>query len=319
MSGLAVLGSANMDLVVRQPRWTRPGETIFGSGFATGAGGKGLNQAVAAARAGARVSFLGAVGDDAFGTQLRDRLVADGIDVGRLVSRPEPTGVAAIAVIDDGENAIVVVPGANASAEFDEADREVVASASHLLVQLERPETLVRDAMAFARSRSVTTVLTPAPVRFGLEGLLPLADLLVANQGEAALLSGETDAERAAIELSRAGGAVVVTLGGEGALFARAGRLEGQVAAYPATAMDTTGAGDTFTGVLVAWRSRGASWGEALEAASVAGSLAVTRWGGADAVPTRTEIMSGLGAQRIAGGPTAGHGPLAPLGLYSEG
>lgn len=304
MSGLAVLGSANMDLVVRQPRWTRPGETIFGSGFVTGAGGKGLNQAVAAARAGARVSFLGAVGEDAFGVDLRARLVAEGIDVRRLVTRPEPTGVAAIAVVDDGENAIVVVPGANASTEFDEADRDVVASASHLLVQLERPATLVREAMVFARSRSVMTVLTPAPVHPDLHELLHLADLLVANQGEAAILSGEADAERAAIALSRAGGAVVVTLGGEGALFARAGRVEATVAAYPATAIDTTGAGDAFTGALTAWWADGADWSDALKAASAAGSIAVSRVGASDAAPTRTEILSRLDSSRIPRGAT---------------
>lgn len=292
MSGIAVLGSANMDLVVRQPRWVRPGETMFGSHFVTGAGGKGLNQAVAAARAGARVSFIGAVGEDEFGERLRVRLMQEGIDTRRLVIGDAPTGIASIAVVDTGENAIVVVPGANASRSLSEGDRAVVASASHLVVQLERPAALVREALAFAREHRVTTVLTPAPVQPAAAELSELADILVANHGEASAIAHEPDAERAALDLSRQGRTVVVTLGARGAVMARDGALVHRVAARPVTAIDTTGAGDAFVGALVAWLADGADWEEALGAATAAGALAVTRHGAADAAPKRADIAA---------------------------
>ena len=291
MGRIAVLGSANMDLVVRQPRPVLPGETIFGTSFTTGPGGKGLNQAIAAARAGADVAFVGAVGDDAFGERLRERLTSDGVDTGALRTVADATGIAAITVTDDGENAIVVVAGANGQSAFEDRDRAVVAGASHLVVQLERPAELLREALAFARERGVTTVLTPAPARAGIEDLVALADILVPNEGEAALLSGLSDAEDAAIALSRSGGTVVVTRGSRGAVVARGGRLIHEVPAYPAEAVDTTGAGDTFTGVLVAWLASGADLHEALRAAAAAASLAVGRPGAADAAPGRSEIL----------------------------
>ncbi len=291
MGRIAVLGSANMDLVVRQPRPVRPGETIFGTSFETGPGGKGLNQAVAAARAGAEVAFVGAVGDDAFGESLRECLARDGVDTVALRTVADPTGIAAITVTDDGENAIVVVSGANARHDFDDGDRAVIAGSSHLVVQLERPAALLREALAFARERGVTTVLTPAPARTGIADLVSLADILVPNEGEAALLSGLADAEDAAIALSEGGGTVVVTRGSRGAVVARGGRIVQTVAAYPAAAVDTTGAGDTFTGVLVAWLASGADLSEALSAAAAAASLAVGRPGAADSAPTRAQIL----------------------------
>ncbi|WP_458042821.1 MULTISPECIES: ribokinase [Bacteria] len=290
MGRIAVLGSANMDLVVRQPRAVRPGETIFGTSFEAGAGGKGLNQAIAAVRAGAEVAFVGAVGDDSFGELLRARLAGDGVDTVALRTIADPTGIAAITVTDDGENAIVVVSGANAQHDFDDRDRAVIAGSSHLVVQFERPAALLREALAYARERGITTVLTPAPARTGLADLVALADILVPNEGEAILLSGEPDAEDAAIALSQAGGTVVVTRGSRGAVVARAGRVIHTVAAYPATVVDTTGAGDTFTGALVAWLAAGADLSEALSAAAAAASLAVGRPGAADAAPTRAEI-----------------------------
>lgn len=296
MSRIVVLGSANMDLVVRQSRPASPGETMFGSSFSTGPGGKGLNQAIAAARAGADVAFLGAVGDDEFGGRLRDRLAADLVDVAGLRTVAAPTGIAAITVTDDGENSIVVVPGANDWDVLDDADRETIASASHLVVQLERPQNLLSEALIFAREHGVTTVLTPAPARQGIAGLVALADVLVPNEGEAALLAGGAAAESAAIALSGGGGTVVVTRGVRGAIVARAGTIAHRVAARSARAVDTTGAGDTFTGVLVAWLAGGAGWAEALEAAAAGAALAVGRHGAADAAPTRTEILGALGA-----------------------
>lgn len=284
-----------MDLVVRQPRAALPGETMFGTRFTTGPGGKGLNQAVAAARAGADVRFLGAVGGDPFGDRLRQRLREDGVGVERLRTVDAETGIAAITVTDDGENSIVVVPGANADESFAAGDRALISAASHLVVQLERPVGLVERAMTFARSRGVRNVLTPAPARDGIEPLLELADIVVPNEGEATLLSGERDAVRAARMLSRRGATIIVTRGARGAVVAREGEILHEVAAPPVAAVDTTGAGDTFTGALVAWLSQGATLADALRAAVVAAAIGVTRPGAAESAPTRGEISAGLG------------------------
>jgi len=281
-----------MDLVVRQARPALPGETIFGHRFDTGPGGKGLNQAVAAARAGARVAFLGAVGDDDFGARLRATLVGEGIDVDGLVTLADPTGIAAITVTDDGENSIVVVPGANASSALRDADRGRIAAASHLVVQLERPLELVLEACRFARSQGVRTVVTPAPVADGLDELIDLADVLVLNEGEAQRLAGRADAEDAATALSERAGLVIVTLGARGALVAERGTVRQHIAARPVAAVDTTGAGDAFVGALVAWLAGGAELTEAGAAASAAASLAVTRAGAAASAPTREEILA---------------------------
>lgn len=294
MGAVAVLGSANMDLVVRMPRRPVAGETLFGTRFSTGPGGKGLNQAVAAARAGADVSFIGAVGADAFGDQLRARLTSDRIGAARLRTHGDATGIAQISVTDDGENTIVVVPGANDYAAFDDADRETIAAASHLVVQLERPVPLLREAMSFARDAGVTTVLTPAPARTGIDDLIALADVIVPNEGEAMLLAGAADAESAAVALSRIAGTAIVTLGARGSLVAQGGRITGTVPPRPVAAIDTTGAGDTFVGVLVAWLAAGQPLEGALMAATAAASLAVTRRGAADSMPERAEILEVL-------------------------
>ncbi len=293
-ASVVVLGSANMDLVVRQPRRVERGETIFGTSFRTGPGGKGLNQAVAAARAGAAVTFIGAVGADDFGARLREWLAGEGIDVSLLRTTESPSGIAQITVTDDGENAIVVVPGANSVDDLTVADREAIASAAFLVVQLERPESLVREALTHAHAHGVTTVLTPAPARTGIEDFVALADILVANEGEAALLSGEPDAEAAAVALSRTARTVVVTRGSRGALVASRGAIAARVTARAVTTVDTTGAGDTFTGALVAWLASGAQLADALDAATTAAAIAVTREGAAESMPALAEIVSAL-------------------------
>ncbi|MES1170020.1 MAG: ribokinase, partial [Leifsonia sp.] len=194
MSSIVILGSANMDLVVRQPRLPHPGETMFGSSFDTVPGGKGLNQAVAAARAGGDVAFLGAIGRDRFGDALRDSLRNAGIDVHGLADVRAPTGTAHISVLDGGENAIVVVPGANAAiTELDEYGRTCIEQATHLMAQFERPIELIREAFVVAHKRGVTTVLTPAPVTEVDDELMKLVDLLIPNAQEACELVGVTD------------------------------------------------------------------------------------------------------------------------------
>lgn len=291
---IAVLGSANIDLSVRVARRPEPGETVFGAAFTLGVGGKGLNQAVAARRAGAAVRFLGAVGPDDFGARLRARMHAEGIDTARVRVVDTATGIAHIAVTDDGENTIVVVSGANASDAFGDADRAAIARSSHLVAQFERPPSLVRAAFDTAREAGVTTVLTPAPVIADAVDLLDSTDILVPNEAEACALAGLPDVASAAAALSRRSGAVVATLGARGALVARGGDVAARVPGRPVAAVDTTAAGDTFVGAMVAWLARGASLERSLEAATVAASLAVTRVGAADAMPRRDEIEAAL-------------------------
>lgn len=295
MSAIVVLGSANMDLVVRQPRLPNPGETMFGSDFSTVPGGKGLNQAVAAARAGGDVGFVGAVGRDAFGDTLRRCLRDDGIDTDGLVEVDAPTGTAHIAVLDGGENAIVVVSGANAAiTELDETSKKRIEDARYLVAQFERPLDLIGEAFVVARGLGITTVLTPAPVQPVDHALLQLVDVLIPNAQEACELAGVTDETEAAVALSRTVGLVIMTRGSRGALVAREGAVVTEVPARKVTAVDTTGAGDTFAGVLVAWLSSGAELEAALHAATVAASISVTRPGASTSMPTRDEIVAEL-------------------------
>lgn len=291
MADIVVLGSANMDLVVRQPRLPEPGETMFGSSFATAPGGKGLNQAIAAARVGGDVAFLGAVGGDAFGRALRETLDAAGIDTASVALVERPTGTAHIAVLNGGENAIVVVPGANgAELPLDDVQQDAIRAARYLVVQFERPLPLVAEAVAFARAHGVTTVVTPAPVQPLPEGMLEHVDILVPNAAEARALADIDDEADAARALSVRVGTVVVTRGARGALVVRGGDVVAEVPAHPVTPVDTTGAGDTFTGVLVARLAAGDAEADALRAASVAAALATTRPGASPSTPTWHEV-----------------------------
>jgi len=297
MARIAVLGSANLDLVVRLPRPPHNGETIFGTGFSTVPGGKGLNQAIAAAHAGAEVSFLGAVGKDRFGAMLRDALVVHGIDVTRLIEVAEPTGIADVHVMDGGENAIVVVPGANhAAIPLTEEDRAVIASSDALLTQFERPIPLIFEALQFARAAGVRTVLTPGPVVQVGHELLSLVDLMVPNAGEARILSGLTDDVDAARAISRHAGTVVMTRGAQGQLVARGGEVVEEHVAYRTQAVDTTAAGDTFVGVLAARSAIGDGFPSALRAATVAAGISVSRHGASTSMPHWDEIESALGS-----------------------
>lgn len=302
MNTIAVLGSANMDLVVRQPRLPLPGETIFGTDFRTVPGGKGLNQAVAAARLGATVNFLGAVGADAYGTQLRELLAIEGIRSTELATTDAPTGTAHISVVDSGENSIVVVSGANATlTTLTEQQREAIAASSFLVMQCELPASALVEGIGAARAAGAFTVLTPAPVVPLPDGLLASVDLVVPNQIEAAELSGESDPVRAAEVLSIGGTWAIVTLGGQGSVVAFNGEALGLAPARPVTAVDTTAAGDTFVGALVARLAvdyvpgtavTPESMIEAVRYATVASSVSVTRPGATTSMPTRTEVES---------------------------
>ncbi|WP_241992684.1 ribokinase [Cryobacterium lactosi] len=303
---IAVLGSANMDLVVRQPRLPKPGETMFGSGYSTVPGGKGLNQAVAAARQGGAVDFMGAVGNDANGTELRGVLALHGIGARGLADVPEPTGTAHISVLDSGENSIVVVSGANATVTALDAEQEAtIAQARFLVMQCELPVSALVAGIRIARANRVFTVLTPAPVLPLPEGFVGSVDLVVPNQIEATELTGEADPVRAAELLSAHRTWAIVTLGAGGCVLAFDGTVVGLAPARPVKAVDTTAAGDTFVGALVA---RLAAFGLPLELsaaaiseermidavrwATVASSISVTRAGATSSMPSLAEVAA---------------------------
>ena len=278
---VCVVGSANLDLVARAARLPGPGETVLGSAYAEHAGGKGLNQAVAAVRSGARTAFVGAVGDDPAGTRLARVLADESIDATALSHVEAPTGRALIVVDDQGENSIVVIPGANAlvTTAVDVPPARVV------LMQLEIPTPTVHHVLLRARERGATTVLNPAPATRLSRELLDLVDVVVPNQHERALLGG-TDA------LLAAGcGAVVTTLGGDGVeLATRDGNAH--VRAFDVDVVDTTGAGDAFCGSLAARLAAGDELAVAARWAVAAGALAVTVEGAVPAQPRATEIAA---------------------------
>ncbi|MFO7690825.1 MAG: ribokinase [Cryobacterium sp.] len=303
MKTITVLGSANMDLVVRQPRLPRPGETLFGSSFETVPGGKGLNQAVAAARQGGSVDFVGAVGADAYGERLRALVESEGIRSAGLSTVTGATGTAHISVTESGENSIVVVSGANASVVALSAEqRSTIVGAGYLVMQCELPVVVLEQAIAEARAAGVFTVLTPAPVVALPAGFLASVDLVVPNQIEAHELTGHADAERAAEALSAGQTWAIVTLGAHGAIVAYDGQVLGLAPARPATAVDTTAAGDSFVGALVARLAvtDAAATGtvspdamiDAVRWATVAASLTVTRHGATESLPALAEVAA---------------------------
>ncbi|NYI04119.1 ribokinase [Allostreptomyces psammosilenae] len=292
---VAVLGSANADLVVTVGRAPGAGETVSGHGFTTTVGGKGLNQAVAAARAGARVRMVATVGDDVHGRLLRDTLAREGVDTDALRVHPGlPTGTAHITVEDDGENRIVVVPGANAATGAHPDDLRALRDRPPrvLLLQLEIPVPAVVAAARAVAPSGTRVVLTPAPVpRGGLPGdLLGQVDLLVPNQHEACALAGTGDLAEAVRWLLRRVPEVVVTLGARGCLHATRDGGHTVVPAVPVTAVDTTGAGDVFAGVLAVALAEGSPVDGALRRATAAAALSVTRSGAAASAPRRDEI-----------------------------
>jgi ribokinase len=290
---VTVLGSCNLDLVLPVARIPGPGETVLAAGLSRVPGGKGANQAVAAARAGADCRIVGAVGRDDAGRLLRSALVESTVDVSRLRELDVPTGLAVVTVAADGENAIVVAAGANAElAPLLAADLASIAAAAVLLVQLEVPLAAVRAGAVAARRAGALVLLNAAPARPLPADLLELVDLLVVNEHEAAALAElpGADPDQAALRLVRAVPAVVVTLGAAGSLYRTASGVTERVAAVPARVVDTTGAGDTFCGVLAAELAAGRPVGSAIRWASAAASLAVETAGAVPSIPDRTAI-----------------------------
>lgn len=295
---VTVVGSLNMDLVARASRIPQAGETIIGGDFHTLPGGKGANQAVAAARLGAQVSMVGRVGQDAFASPLLDNLSAAGIDHTFVTQDLEAaTGVALIVVDDAGQNSIVVASGANMRllpADVDAAEA-MIATADVLLLQLESPLETVTRAAELARAHQVTLILNPAPARSLPASLLSLVDVLIPNESETALLTGmpvsdRSEAAAAALALRESGvGTVILTLGERGALLAREEETE-LFPAFNVTPVDTTAAGDAFVGGFAVALAEGRPVAEAVRWGNAAGALAATQLGAQPSLPTRQAL-----------------------------
>ncbi|MET7306374.1 MULTISPECIES: ribokinase [unclassified Streptomyces] len=291
MTAIAVLGSTNMDLVAYVARAPERGETVTGREFRTIPGGKGANQAIAAARAGGDVLMIGAVGDDAYGVRLRAELEHAGVETDLLHTAEGPSGTAHIVVDDSGGNAIVVIPGANGTVHtLGPGEMATIAEADLLLLQLELPLSAVVEGARMAHAQGVRTILTPSPVQPLPDELFDTVDLLIPNEHEAAALSGKTEPHAAAEILLRHVPEVVITLGSKGCLYAARGSETVHFPAPEVTAVDTTGAGDTFVGALAVALGEGRAVPEALAWASTAAALCVQKPGASTSMPYRSEI-----------------------------
>jgi ribokinase len=286
---IIIAGSANMDVVGLAERLPLPGETVLGDSFVMNPGGKGANQAIAAARAGGDTTFLGAIGSDSFGVTINARLTASGVDTRHVRTSYGASGVAVIMVDRAGENSILVSPGANSTFTRLTADeRRAIEGADVLVCQQEIPPETVLEAAQAARAGGTRMVLNAAPARTLAPELLAAVDLLVVNEVEAQAITGhpEPDMDALLTVVPR----VVLTLGGEGAWYAeRDGRSE-RVPPFRVEVADTTAAGDAFTGALaVAW-GEGRDLVDAVRWASAAGAACVRKVGAYNALPTRADI-----------------------------
>lgn len=280
-----IAGSANLDFVVRATHVPAPGETVLGREFATFPGGKGANQAVACARAGgAPTRMLVALGDDPHAASLEASLREAGVEL-VVMRAQQPTGVAFVCLSDAAENAITVAPGANLALRPQHLPS--LSGVSHLLMQLESPVASITAWACAARDANVVTVLNAAPAQALPVELLALVDVLIVNETELVQLTGIHDLDAALASLHNP--VVVVTLGARGCV-ARANGKHIEQAAFPIEPIDTTGAGDTFCGALVAALSQGLPFADALRRATAASALACTHLGAQAGVPVRTEV-----------------------------
>ncbi len=297
---ITVFGSINVDLVCRVRKSPLPGETVLGSDYALIPGGKGANQALAARRAGAPVRMVGAIGDDDIGKAALNELIPAGVDLGAVARRSGTTGVAIITVDDSGENTIVVSPGANASANAGQIPAGSLGATDTLLLQLEVPQAEVFAAAQLARTGGARVVLSVAPFAPFTPEQLADIDIVVVNEHEAedfarhfGLARGNAEVTVAALA-TRLGRIVIATLGPEGAVAA-GGEGVIRVPALKVTPVDTTGAGDTFAGVLAAFLDEGRDLRDAMALAAIAGSLACTKHGAQPSFPSRAEIEAAAG------------------------
>lgn len=303
---VVVVGSINMDLVVRNPKLPRPGETVIGRDFAEIPGGKGANQAVAAARLQVRTSMIGRVGADAFGQRLRAGLEAAEVDVQHVGTISNgSSGIALICVEDSGQNCITVVPGANArlTPADVQAAADLIRSANVVLLQLEIPVDTVLATIAVARQAGVLTILDPAPAVQAVPPQLLHVDLVCPNETEAEILTGipihnEQDAARAARRLRDLGARqAVVTLGERGALLCDAAGICDMIPACEINPVDTTAAGDAFAAALGVALAEGQTLRQAVQFACAAGAAAASHTGAQPSMPNRREISQILACQ----------------------
>lgn len=302
---IAVVGSYGVGLTMRVPRMPQPGETLSGGEFDSGPGGKGSNQAIAAARLGAEVSFFTAVGDDDYGRAAFALWRHENVDASHTVVSPDAaTMVGFILVEPSGENRITIAPGAldTLDATAVGAFRGAIAAADVLVVSMEIPREAVVEALRIARATGTRTVLNPAPARRLTDEALSLVDVLTPNQTEAPVLlglpadHGHTDAELLELLAQRTGGDVVLTRGGEGALVCEAGVVTAIEPIRVDRVVDTTGAGDSFTAALCTALAEGATLADAARLAARAGAHTVTRAGVIPALPTRADLADEIGA-----------------------
>jgi ribokinase len=300
---VTVVGSINIDLVTQVARFPRPGETIIGGDLETISGGKGANQAVAAARLGAEVTMVGRVGDDVFASQLKTNFATEGIDATHVSTSGDTASGAALILVDKaGQNSIVVASGANAKVTPKDVDRaaEVITTADVLLLQLEIPLESVRRAARIAHEQGVKVVLNPAPARPLPADLLSLVDFLVPNESEASALVGSRSGSPAAdpdetipsVDKLRSYGVdtVILTAGEQGAFLAEAGGTRRFPAFSLEQVVDTTAAGDAFVAGLATAVAEGKPLSEAVLWGNAAGMLAVTRAGAQPSLPSRADL-----------------------------
>lgn len=305
MNKLMVLGSVNADHVLQVPSFPRPGETLMGRNYQVIAGGKGANQAVAAARLGANIGFVASVGDDAFGLNIIDAFKGDGINTDFISITPNtPTGIAMIQVSDAGENSICLAPEANnaLTSTLVETHAQAIQQSQYLLLQLETPLEGIETAVKLAKQDShnpVQVILNPAPAKALPESLLSQVDIITPNETEAEILTGievvdDATAQQAAAALHAKGIAIVmITLGSKGVWLSEQG--QGQIIpGFRVKATDTTAAGDTFNGAFVTGLLDGMSTQEAIRFAHAAAAISVTRFGAQTSIPTRQEVDSFL-------------------------
>lgn len=295
---IVVIGSSNTDMIIKVPRIPKPGETILGGVFQTAAGGKGANQAVAAARAGGEVTFVARVGDDIFGEQAIKDFENDSINVQYVIKdKKAPSGVAEIFVADNGENSIAVASGANAnlSPEDIELAKDAIKRADMIVMQLETPVETIEAAAHLAKESGVRVVLNPAPAQKLRDSLLKNISILTPNESEAELLTGiavvdECAAAKAAHLLLKKGISIIIITMGAAGTYVCSREFEGKVPAFKVNPVDTTAAGDVFTGALAVSLAEGKNLKNAVIFAQAAAALSVTKLGAQPSAPFRNKI-----------------------------
>jgi len=298
-----VVGSINMDLITKVPRFPQEGETITGLDFFTAPGGKGANQAVATARLGAKVVFIGAVGVDSYGQQLSEALGKEGINITHLLKVPGVvTGTAIITINKKAQNQIIVIPGANhriTEKQIDEAISKNSHKSGALLLQLEIPLPIVLYAAKRAKDIGLAVTLNPSPATTLPDELFPLLDYVIPNEHEAVILTGKNNPEKAAQKLKKMGARnIIITLGDKGALYLDDNSRPVTIKGYKIKAVDPTAAGDAFVATFTVALLEEKPIEEAIRFANAAGALAATKLGAQPSLPTRKEVEKFLQTHR---------------------